>query len=249
MPQFLLVTDLDNTLIGDNEATLNLIEHLLPHRDRFYLFYATGRNFDSVAHLLGFFQLLTHTPLLTPDYVIASVGTAIYHRSYPEPGWTKYIDRDWQRDKIAHLLHNFPGLIPQSDREQNPWKLSFYLTTKDDTITVSKIRELLSANQVACHITFSHRNTLDITPPHAHKGSAILWLQQQLGISHLPTLVCGDSGNDITMYQPPFYGVIVRNAQPELLQWYCQQQSDRILLSQYDYAAAILEALHYFALL
>ncbi len=249
MKRFILVTDLDNTLIGDNDATLNLNEHLLGIREQFYLFYATGRNFDSVAHLMGFFQLLTHQSLLTPDYLIASVGTVIYHRSYPELGWQKHIDRDWHRERIAEALRSFADFYPQSDREQNPWKLSFYLSTNDHQVTISKITAKLSELGLKCNIIFSSRNNIDIVPVYANKGLGIKWLKQQLNITNLPTLVCGDSGNDISMYEQGFMGVIVKNAQPELLSWYEQNPSPQILLSDKEYAWAILDGLHYFDLL
>ncbi len=249
MKRFILVTDLDNTLIGDNDATLNLNEHLLKVRDRFYLFYATGRSFDSVAHLMGFFQLLTHQSLLTPDYLIASVGTIIYHRSYPELGWQYHIDRNWDRGAIARVLENFPALSLQSDREQNPWKLSFNLATDDHHTTIAAVRNKLLALNLQCQLIFSSKNNLDITPIGANKGLAIKWLQSQLNVSELPVLVCGDSGNDISMYEHNFWGVIVNNAQPELLDWHKNHPNDRVLLAKSNYASAILEALYHFDLL
>jgi len=249
MKRFILVTDLDNTLIGENDATLSLNEHLLELRDQFYLIYATGRSFDSVAHLMGFFQLLTHQSLLTPDYLVASVGTIIYHRSYPELGWQNHIDRGWDRDKVARALDNFPGLQSQSDREQNPWKLSFNLLGEDHKLTINQIQTRLLNFGLNCNIIFSSKNNLDIVPIHANKGLGILWLKQQLGITNLPTLVCGDSGNDISMYEHGFLGVIVKNAQPELLDWYQQNPSSNIFLSAQAYAWAILDGLNHFGLL
>jgi hypothetical protein len=51
------------------------------------------------------------------------------------------------------------------------------------------------------------------------------------------------------MYEQGFMGVIVKNAQPELLSWYEQNPSPQILLSDKEYAWAILDGLHYFDLL
>lgn len=248
MKRFVLVTDLDDTLIGDNDATLSLNEHLLELREQFYLIYATGRSFDSVAHLMGFFQLLTHQSLLTPDYLIASVGTMIYHRSYAELGWQKHIDRDWDREKIAKALENFPGLLNQPDREQNPWKLSFNLWGEDHKLTVNKIQRRLLELGLNCNTIFSRQNNLDIVPTYANKGLGILWLKQKLGITNLPTLVCGDSGNDISMYEQGFLGVIVKNAQPELLDWYQQNRPSQVFLSSRSYAWAILDGLQSYGL-
>lgn len=247
MKQFTLVTDLDNTLIGDNNSTLELNDYLLPNRDRFYLIYATGRSFDSVAHLMGYFQLLTHQSLLTPDYLISSVGTMIYDRSYPDQQWNHHISKDWNRSEIELITNGMAHLKPQS--QQNPWKLSFDLTHDQPQEFIDQLKQLLASKKLLCNIIFSNNKYLDIIPHLANKGMAICWIHNQLDISNLPTLVCGDSGNDIGMYEHNFWGVVVGNAQSELAQWHKNHPSDRILQAKSNYASAILEGLKHFELI
>jgi len=57
-------------------------------------------------------------------------------------------------------------------------------------------------------------------PKNGDKGLAVKFLRQKWNISPEHTIVCGDSGNDISMFQGQEKGLIVANAKPELLQWY-----------------------------
>ena len=69
---YVLVSDLDGTLIGDEEALHRFVEWSAHHRRRLRLVYATGRHFVSVE------KLLSNTELPEPDAVICSVGTETY---------------------------------------------------------------------------------------------------------------------------------------------------------------------------
>ena len=69
--KFLLVTDLDNTLVGDDEATQVLNQRLQSKRSQICLVYATGRSYASTC------ELIAQKQLLEPDYLIAGVGSEI----------------------------------------------------------------------------------------------------------------------------------------------------------------------------
>jgi hydroxymethylpyrimidine pyrophosphatase-like HAD family hydrolase len=68
---FLFVTDLDNTLVGDDEALKELNQQLAQHRQEYgtKIVYATGRS-RSIYH-----DLKAEKQLLDPDALIAAVGT------------------------------------------------------------------------------------------------------------------------------------------------------------------------------
>ncbi|HEY9663844.1 MAG TPA: HAD-IIB family hydrolase, partial [Allocoleopsis sp.] len=97
MSRFLLVTDLDNTLVGDDDALKRLNAWLKEHRQTYgsKLVYATGRSLKSYQ------RLATQTSLLEADVLIASVGTEIY---YPgdalDEAWSGR-SSDWDRAGIA----------------------------------------------------------------------------------------------------------------------------------------------------
>ncbi|MFE1745044.1 HAD family hydrolase [Coleofasciculus sp. H7-2] len=64
------------------------------------------------------------------------------------------------------------------------------------------------------------------------------------------TIICGDSGNDLSMFQNvPSCGIIVGNAQPELLEWHHNSPPGKRYLAKSHFAAGILEGLDYFGFL
>ncbi|MEA5537275.1 HAD family hydrolase [Crocosphaera sp. XPORK-15E] len=67
------------------------------------------------------------------------------------------------------------------------------------------------------------------------------------GISVDQTVVCWDSGNDISLFQGEERGIIVGNDQPELLQWYYNNKTPFYYLAKDHYGARILEGLTHFS--
>jgi len=98
-------------------------------------------------------------------------------------------------------------------------------------------------------VIFSSDRDLDIVPSNSGKGEAVSYLRQKLQIAPQATLVCGDSGNDISMFQQRTLGVIVSNSQPELIDWHKSNQCVDRYLAKSSYAWGILEALAHFKLI
>lgn len=238
--KFLLVTDLDNTLVGDAQAALALNLRLATLRDRLCLIYATGRSYGSA-------QRLKHREqLLQPDFWVTGVGTEIHDQGQEDTVWAEWLAQDWQRDAIATLVQSFPELIPQSSQEQNPRKLSYFLRSPSAESILANLQANLLQMNLAAKIIFSSSEDVDILPIRGDKGLAVTYLREKLQIPAKLTLVCGDSGNDISLFQQSTLGVIVGNAQPELLNWHRQQGQPQHYLSQSSYAWGILEGLFHF---
>lgn len=246
--KFLIISDLDNTWIGDDAATIALQQSLRPNRDRFYLIYATGRSFASVARLMRNFWLKTGEPFLEPDYLITGVGSEIYHQGILDYHWATAISSGWERTAIVHITQKFPQLLPQIDAEQNPWKVSFCLHPNTKPMILDTIAEKILQMGIPAQVIFSSGRDIDILPQKADKGLAAMYLREKLQVPPTQTLVCGDSGNDLSLYRHGTLGVIVSNAQPELLQWYRQSGQNHHYLAESAYAWGILEALEYFKL-
>ncbi|HEY9695737.1 MAG TPA: sucrose-phosphate phosphatase [Trichocoleus sp.] len=244
MSKFLLVTDLDNTLIGDNDALKRLNTWFRAHRQTSgsKLVYATGRSLKSYQ------RLLTQTLLLEPDVLIASVGTEIY---YPgdalDEAWS-ILFSNWNRAGIAALAQQFSQLIPQPESEQRPFKLSFVLTPENRFI-LPELEAQLITKEMEAEIIYSNDHDLDIVQRKVNKGSALTYICQVLGFTAEQTVVCGDSGNDIALFTANTLGIIVGNARRELLQWHQDNLEGDRYLAQAQYAAGIIEGLKYFEIM
>ncbi|MDV3000316.1 MAG: Mannosylfructose-phosphate phosphatase [Chroococcopsis gigantea SAG 12.99] len=241
--KYLFVTDLDNTLVGDESGTLLLNHYLNNRREQFYIVYATGRSYDSAN------QLMLQEKLLEPDYWVVSVGSEIYHQDRLDLDWATHLSDDWDRNVVEAIAQSFPFLTLQPYEEQNPWKVSFFVEPGVTQKHIQELKKELKPTRLKTQIIFSSGRDLDILPARGNKGNAIAYLQACLSVSPESTLVCGDSGNDISLFQQPGKGVIVSNAQEELLDWYFQTRKDTLYLSQSPYAHGILEALKHYQFL
>lgn len=70
-----------------------------------------------------------------------------------------------------------------------------------------KISAMKNAN-----VTSSFPNNLEVGGPNTSKRTALLWLTDQLGVSHDELMCCGDAPNDMAMLELAGIGVAVANA-------------------------------------
>ncbi|AGF52107.1 slr0953 [Synechocystis sp. PCC 6803] len=240
MRQLLLISDLDNTWVGDQQALEHLQEYLGDRRGNFYLAYATGRSYHSAR------ELQKQVGLMEPDYWLTAVGSEIYHPEGLDQHWADYLSEHWQRDILQAIADGFEALKPQSPLEQNPWKISYHLDPQACPTVIDQLTEMLKETGIPVQVIFSSGKDVDLLPQRSNKGNATQYLQQHLAMEPSQTLVCGDSGNDIGLFETSARGVIVRNAQPELLHWYDQWGDSRHYRAQSSHAGAILEAIAHF---
>ena len=239
--KFLLVTDLDNTLVGDDEATQVLNQFLQSKRSQICLVYATGRSHASTS------ELIAQKQLLAPDYLIAGVGSEIYQDGALDLDLAEDLSQDWDKMAIASLAEQFSQLKSQSPKEQNPWKMSYSLEpAAENSSTVQALQQKLTQSGLPAQIIFSSNSDVDILPQTSNKGNAITYLQKRLQFPSEATLVCGDSGNDISMFEQDVRGVIVANALSELLEWHRECGSENHYLAGSACAWGIMEGIAYF---
>lgn len=248
MKSFLFITDLDNTLVGDDRALAELNEKLDEHRqDRgTKIVYATGRSPALFA------ELCSERELLEPDALIASVGTEIYTggSDTPDHGWWERLTPGWDRDAILAATAHFADLVMQPDSEQRPYKVSFLLTEDSAQEVLPQLKSLLQQQGLDTKLIYSAGIDLDILPRHGDKGLAVQYLRGEWGIDAKQAVVCGDSGNDIALFsQGEERGIIVGNAKSELLQWHKDNPADYHYLAQGFCAGGILEGLNHFGFL
>lgn len=248
MTPFLFVTDLDNTLVGDDQALVELNHRLSQHRQEYgtKIVYATGRS------LTLYRELQIEKQLLQPDALVAAVGTEIYLNGGEnlDTAWSEKLTQGWNRDLVLATTAHFADLIPQPETEQRPFKVSFFLTSSSAGEVLPQLESSLQKQDLDVKLIYSTGQDLDILPRHSDKGLAVQFLRQQWGVAPEQTVVCGDSGNDIALFASgESRGIIVGNASSELLQWHNANRVDYHYLARSACAGGILEGLQHFGFL
>jgi sucrose-6F-phosphate phosphohydrolase len=245
---FLFITDLDNTLVGDDAALSKLNEQLANHRQKYHskIVYATGRS-------LYLYRLLAEDKsLLPPDALITAVGTEMYfdrQSEHYDREWADILSQGWNREEIVEIASQFKKLQSQPNSEQNPFKISYYLAEKEAEETIARLKSALNERNYDIKLIYSAGQDLDLLPKNGDKGLAVQFLRQKWDIAPERTIVCGDSGNDISMFKGEEKGLIVGNAKAELREWYEANSSDNLYLADSNCAGGILEGLKHFGFL
>lgn len=233
-----LVTDIDNTLIGEDNAQLEILVTLLQqHRDRLGFGVATGRTGDSARRILEKFAIPE------PDIFICSVGSALFYGSSrkPGPGWASHIAKRWNREKIVRLLKDFDFLEYQEEETQRRFKASYYMEPAKDRLAM--IHNRLLQHRCRYNLIYSHDRYLDILPYRASKGKAIRYLSYKWDIPLFNFLVCGDSGNDEEMLRGEPRAVVVANYSRELESL---KGSRNVYYASACCSGGIIEGLHHY---
>lgn len=247
--KFLLVTDLDNTLLGDVQALKELNQRLdhstAAHGTR--IVHTTGRS------LTLYRELAAQSHLQSPDALVTAVGTEIYFdvsAGVPDSAWSARLLEGWDRERVVVTAARFVDLVPQPTTEQRPYKVSYFLTAEAAASVLPRLDISLRERGLNTRMVYSSNQDLDILPARGGKGLAMQYVRNQWGFDAKRTVACGDSGNDIDLFSTDReLGIIVGNAQPELLEWYQANSADHLYLATAHYAAGILEGLHHFGFL
>ncbi|KAK9733128.1 hypothetical protein RND81_04G045500 [Saponaria officinalis] len=217
--RLMLVSDLDYTMVDHDDPDNCALLRFNSLWEAFYR-HDSLLVFSTGRSPTIYKELRNEKPLLTPDITVMSVGTEIAYGESMVP------DYDWERS----LNHKW-------DRE---------IVTEE----TAKFRELVL--QLEVKIIYSGGAALDVLPQGAGKGQALAYLLNKFEVDDkLPinSLVCGDSGNDAELFSVPgVYGVMVSNAQEELLEWHAHNAKDNenIIHASERCAAGIMEAIgHY----
>lgn len=233
----LMISDIDNTLLGDNKSMRELFALLESHRDTLGWGVSTGRSLELTI------EAMTEYNIPTPDIIICSVGTEIYYGPdlRMDKGWQNHISYQWRPEEIKEVLGNVDFLTFQESEGQRSHKISYYMAADYDYLfwVYYKLEEA----GLRCRVIYSHGQFLDIIPIRASKGKAVDYLRYKYEFSPLHVMVAGDSGNDEDMLSGKARGLVVGNYSEEL-----EKLKDRpnIYFSSHKFAGGIIDGLNHY---
>lgn len=233
-PEHVVVSDVDGTLLGDDRSLAEFAEWFTFRRARLGLVLASGRFFASVA------DSVRASDIPPPDAIVGGVGTEIrwYPGGEPLAGWEAAMAPDWDAEEVRRALAGAPGLELQPAEFLSEWKVSYYAHDASPE-ALRAVETRLSRAGVRARLVYSSRRDLDVLPARASKGDAVAFLADSLGLAADRVIVCGDSGNDASMFGRGFRGVVVGNAHPELK----EHAGQGVYVSVRPFAGGVLEGL------
>jgi sucrose-phosphate synthase len=231
----LFVTDIDHTLIGeDNTHLKDLLRALKANRSTVGFVVATGRSIASAKDYLKKYGVDG------VDVLITSVGAEIYYgpRLQQSRSWESHIAARWEPAKIRRALRSLPFLTTQEEDTQRRFKISYYMEPGKDRL--AEIHNRLLHKKCKYNLVYSHDQYLDILPYRASKGKAIRFLCYKWEIPLRNIVVAGDSGNDEEMLRGEPSAIVVANYSTELD---ALRKSKHVYFAKQPCAGGILEGL------
>jgi HAD superfamily hydrolase (TIGR01484 family) len=185
--------------------------------------YVTGRNLALTEAAVDEFGVRP------PDVLIGDVGTSI--RRYQDgewhfdEGWIGHVRQAsprWDAAAIKAAVDGLPGMREQEPEHLNPFKQSYYVDheRRDEVLGAVQERAEGRFDEVAIYSfdSVDGKGLLDFLPDSATKQTALEYVADEHGCPREEVVFCGDSGNDIFPLTAGFAGVLVRNADQQLVE-------------------------------
>ena len=233
--RFLIVSDVDGTMLGNDDALQHFAKWLAARRGQFYLAYNSGRMTDSIR------KSVETTLLPEPDVLIGGVGTQIefFKTHQMLAGWPPS-EGSWDSQVIRDTLASCKALELQPNEFLSAHKISYYAHGASGQ-DLAHWRSLLEKAGQKVQLVYSSDRDLDVLPAGINKGTAAAHLANYWNIPDERVIVCGDTGNDRSMFEQNFLGVVVGNALPELK----ALTSSQIHHAAGDFAAGVEEGIRH----
>lgn len=231
----LLATDLDGTFLAGSTFYQQKLYSIIREREDIHLVFVTGRGLDTVI------PVLHGTEIPNPHYIICDVGSTIVdgHTLQPIQPLQKLIEEKWAGSLFIHnKLKSVKGLLLQDVPQTR--RCSYYFNEDTDFIQLHEIAE-----SVNCDVITSAGKYVDVLPRGINKGHSLKQLIKLLNISPEHILVAGDTMNDLSLYHTGYKGVVVGNAEINLLD--ATKSMDHVYHADAAGCDGILESLEYFA--
>ena len=222
----ILATDLDRTLLPNgnwpaDEQAISLFNRLTGEHDVLVV-YVTGRNLSLTERAIEEFGVRR------PDVLCGDVGTTIrqHHDGqwHFDQGWNELIHTaspHWDTTAIKAAVADVDGLREQEAEHLNPFKQSYYVDHgRRETILAAVDERVKGRFDEVIVYSFDSRDgkgLLDILPASATKRTALEYAAEKFNQPKQEVVFCGDSGNDVFPLTAGFSGVLVRNADEQLV--------------------------------
>ena len=222
----ILATDLDRTLLpngrwkADDEA-IDLFNGLTEEHGVLVV-YVTGRNLALTE------RAIREYGVRYPDVLCSDVGTTI--RKYErgewafDEGWIAQVRRAsprWNAAGIRNAVTGIGGMREQESEHLNQFKQSYYVEHERSDEVLKMVDERVKGryDEVIVYSFDSQdgKGLLDFLPASATKRTALEYVAAEFGAAKQDVVFCGDSGNDIFPLTAGFCGVLVRNADDQLV--------------------------------
>lgn len=222
----ILATDLDRTLLPNGrwpkDAGAIELFNALTEIHGVCVVYVTGRNLSLTEAAIREFGV-RH-----PHILISDVGTAIRRFDgdgwQSDSGWEAHVRRTsprWDAEAVRRALNAIDGLIEQEREHCGPFKQSYYVDHAERGAILEAVNRRVKGqfDEVIIYSFDSESGygLLDLLPQSATKQTALEFISDALGIAKTEVVFCGDSGNDVYPLTAGFRGVLVRNADEQLV--------------------------------
>ncbi len=222
----ILATDLDRTLLPNGKwppdpEAISLFNQLTVRNDVLVV-YVTGRNLELTE------QAIREFGVRYPDVLCGDVGTTI--RKYDngqwhfDDGWIDRVHRAsprWDAGQVREAVADVLGMREQEAQHLNPFKQSYYVDHDRNAEILKSVDERVKGkfDEVIIYSFDSQdgKGLLDFLPASATKQTALEYVAREYGQPREEVVFCGDSGNDIFPLTAGFSGVLVKNADEQLV--------------------------------
>ena len=223
----ILATDLDRTLLpnGKWEADGNAIDlfNELTQQQKVLVVYVTGRNLSLTENAIRQYGVRF------PDVLCGDVGTSIrkYENGewHSDEGWISHVHNAsprWDANTIRDAVADVGGMREQEREHLNQFKQSYYVDHERNEEILREVEERVKGkyDEVIIYSFDSQdgKGLLDFLPASATKQTALEYVAEEFGCPKKEVVFCGDSGNDIFPLTAGFNGVLVKNADDQLVE-------------------------------
>lgn len=222
----ILATDLDRTLLPNGRwpadaGAIELFNELTRASD-VLLVYVTGRNLALTEAAIRDYGVRY------PDVLCGDVGSTIRRhedgRWRDDPGWARHVraaSPRWDANRVREAVASIAGLREQEAEHCNPFKQSYYADHgRREAILRAvdgAVRGRFDEAIVYSYDSESGAGLLDFLPASATKRTSLTYVASVAGVTPEEVVFCGDSGNDSEALTAGFRGVLVRNADEQLV--------------------------------